>query len=135
MRRRNFSDKEFKKCFACELKLDRGKEKKSRRILYPFPNSYQVRLHKRLCLLVCALISQMGCPWSEQHRDLSPLPLLSSLKQCTLPKSLPGNCMGAVNGVGNPAAVGYWIVKDFYRGRCLPGLCSKHFVLECCADF
>lgn len=47
--------------------------------------------------------------------------------------------MGTVDGVGNlgsPAAVGYWIVEDFYRGKCLPGLLSsKCFVLECCADF
>ena len=110
MRRRNFSDKAFKKCFACELKLDGREEKESRRILYPFRNSYQVRLRKRLCLLICALISQMGCPWSEQHGDLSPLPLLSSLKQCTLSNSLPRNCMDTVDRVGNlgsPAAVGY----------------------------
>lgn len=109
MRRRNFSEKEFKKCFACELKLYR-REGNSGRILYPFPNSYQVRLHKRLCLFICALISQMGCPWPEQHRDLSPLPLLSSLKQCTLSKSLPRNCMDTVDGVGNLgslATVGY----------------------------
>lgn len=39
MRRRNFSGKEFKKCFTCELKLDTREEKESRRILYPFPSS------------------------------------------------------------------------------------------------
>lgn len=112
MCRRNFSKEEFKKCFACELQLSRREEKKSRRILYPFPNSYQLRLHKRLCLLVCALISQMGCPWSEQHWDLSLLPLLSSMKHCTLSKSLPRNCVVTVDGIGNlgsPAAVGYWL--------------------------
>lgn len=93
------------------MQLSRREEKKSRRILYPFPNSYQVRLHKRLCLLVCALIIQMGCPWSEQHWDLSLLPLLSCMKHCTLSKSLPRNCMVTVDGIENlglPVAVGYW---------------------------
>jgi len=110
MCRRNFSDKEFQKCFACELELDRREEKKSRRILHSFPTSYQVRLHERLCLLACALMRQMGCPWSERQGDLSPLPLLSSLKQYTSSRSLPRNCMGTVDGLGNlgsPAAIEY----------------------------
>lgn len=50
MCRKNFSDTEFKKCFACKLKLNRREEEEeSRKILYPSPSSYQVRLHKRLC--------------------------------------------------------------------------------------
>lgn len=47
------------------LRVEIGQKRNLEESCTLFLVPYQVRLHKRLCFLACALISQMGCPWSE----------------------------------------------------------------------
>lgn len=139
MCRRNFSDTEFKKCFACKLKLDRREEEVSRRILYPFPSSYQVRLYKRLCCSSMHYLIRWAALGLSNMETFPSLLLLSSLEQCTSSKSLPRNCLDTEWS----RKLVLWllldtdsVVEDFYKQRCLPGLlCSTSSVLECCAGF